>query len=146
MPESIGQGQRQRRWWSRWLGTYERLAGVHDARALALLKRCLSRVQLQQFEHQGAFDVIGGDTGRRYRVLDGRIMNVQLFDRGGWRTCFCFEPQGRLPIGDVLLAQKFALELFETEALNTANRSSPHRTFWMHSRPGPHNNTVGGRD
>jgi hypothetical protein len=114
---------------------------VYDARALALLKANLSPEQLQQFEHEGAFDVVGGDTGSRYRILEGRIMNVQRFDRGGWQTCFCFEPQGRLPIGDVLLAQKLALELFETEALNTANKSSPHRTFWMHSRSGPRNDT-----
>jgi hypothetical protein len=31
-------------------------------------------------------------------------------------------PQGRLVAGDVMLAQKVALELFENEALRIANR------------------------
>jgi hypothetical protein len=35
----------------------------------------------------------------------------------------CFEPQGQLPVGDVMLAQKIALELFESKALRVANAS-----------------------
>jgi hypothetical protein len=35
----------------------------------------------------------------------------------------CFEPQGALPVGDVMLAQKVALELFEWETLAVANKS-----------------------
>jgi hypothetical protein len=32
-------------------------------------------------------------------------------------------PEGHLAIGDVMLAQKIALELFESEALMVANRT-----------------------
>ena len=50
-------------------------------------------------------------------------MNVQLLDRHGtWLTCLCFTPGAYLPVGDVMLAQKIALELFEDEALRVANR------------------------
>jgi hypothetical protein len=35
---------------------------------------------------------------------------------------WCFEPQGGLAPGDVLLAQKIALETMEREALAVANR------------------------
>jgi hypothetical protein len=35
----------------------------------------------------------------------------------------CFAPQGCLPVGDIMLAQKIALELFEADAIKTANVS-----------------------
>jgi hypothetical protein len=41
----------------------------------------------------------------------------------------CFEPQGQLPVGDVMLAQKVALELFESKALRVANASAAQRTL-----------------
>jgi hypothetical protein len=118
-----------RPWWSRWLGSYDRFTGGHEARALKLLKAHLSAEQLKQLEREAAFDVIGGDTGQRYRITQGRIMNVQLLDEyGSWRTCLCFEPRGHLPIGDVMLAQKFALELFEAAALTAANKTSAYHS------------------
>jgi hypothetical protein len=33
----------------------------------------------------------------------------------------CFVPGDLLPVGDIMLAQKLALELFEIEALKVAN-------------------------
>lgn len=130
--ESISESQPQRPWWSRWFGSYELFTGGHETRALKLLKAHLSGEQLKQFEREAAFDVIGGDTGRRYRITQGRVMNVQLLDRYGlWRTCLCFEPRGRLPIGDVLLAQKFALELFEMDALDAANKTTAYEATWL---------------
>jgi hypothetical protein len=67
--------------------------------------------------------VIGGRTGRRYRIRYGRQMNIDQIDRNGGRICgWCFVPQGRLVAGDVMLAQKIALELFEPEALKVARR------------------------
>ena len=127
--------QPQRSWWSRWFGAYELFTGGHEVRALNLLKLHLSDEQLKQFEREAAFDVIGGDTGQRYRITQGRVMNVQLLDRYGlWRTCLCFEPRGRLPIGDVLLAQKFALELFEVDALDAANKTTAYQATWMRNR------------
>jgi len=38
----------------------------------------------------------------------------------------CFMPEGDLVVGDMMLAQKLALELFESEALKVANEMPPH--------------------
>jgi hypothetical protein len=49
---------------------------------------------------------------------------------------WCFGPQGNLAVGDVMLAQKIALETMEVEALARANRN---RTFGAApSRGTPH--------
>jgi hypothetical protein len=49
-------------------------------------------------------------------------MNIDEIDHTGEviRT-LCFYPRGRLSAGDVMLAQKVALELFEQEALAIAH-------------------------
>ena len=98
--------------------------GAHE-RAIQLLKQNLSPDQLKQFERSGHFEVIGGDTARRYRIRRGHQMNVELLDKNGRRfCCLCFRPEGTLATADVMLAQKIALELFEVEALKIANRVS----------------------
>jgi len=61
------------------------------------------------------FEVIGSDTGKRYRIRHGRMMNVDKLDSVGNRVCeWCFLPEGKLAAGDVMLAQKIALETFES--------------------------------
>jgi hypothetical protein len=96
--------------------------GAHE-RAIQLLKQNLSPVQLEQYKRSGHFDVIGGDTGRRYRIRRGHQMNVELLDRNGRRVCcLCFMPESTLAAGDIMLAQKIALELFEAEAFKVANK------------------------
>jgi hypothetical protein len=91
---------------------------------MRLLVSNLSPVQRQQLARHNYFDVIGGDTGTRYRIRDGRTLNIaQLNESGGCVRLLCFEPEGTLPVGDVMLAQKIALELFEVEALSMANAS-----------------------
>lgn len=53
-------------------------------------------------------------------------MNVEELDKNGRRVCLlCFVPGGRLVVGDVMLAQKLALELFELQALTVANKIPP---------------------
>jgi hypothetical protein len=97
--------------------------GAHE-RAIQLLKQNLSPVQLEQYKRSGHFDVIGGDTGRRYRIRRGHQMNVELLDKNGRRVCcLCFRPEGTLAAADIMLAQKIALELFEVEALKIANNA-----------------------
>ena len=96
--------------------------GAHE-RAIQLLKQNLSPDQLKQFERSGHFEVIGGQTARRYRIRRGHQMNVELLDKNGRRfCCLCFMPEGALATADVMLAQKIALELFEVEALKVANK------------------------
>jgi hypothetical protein len=51
------------------------------------------------------------------------MMNVDELDSVGKRVCeWCFLPEGQLAAGDVMLAQKIALETFESQALAVANR------------------------
>jgi len=92
-----------------------------------LLKNNLTPEQAHQLHRTCAFDVIGGATGRRYRIRHGFIFNVDLLNEQGRRVVsFCFRPHGDLPLGDVMLAQKNALELFELEALKIANCLRPY--------------------
>lgn len=94
-----------------------------EERGIRLLMENLSPAQLEQYRQHQWFDVVGGKTGRRYRIRYGRSMNIDQLDRKGRRVCgWCFFPEGRLVPGDVMLAQKLALELFESEALEVANR------------------------
>jgi hypothetical protein len=93
-----------------------------DARALTLLRSWLTPEQHRQFAARGEFDVIGSDTGTRYRITYRSMLNVHQLDGAG-RTVkqWCFAPEGGLATGDVLLAQKIALETMEREALALAN-------------------------
>jgi hypothetical protein len=95
-----------------------------EQKALALLQLWLSPEQAEQYCSYKHFDVIGCDTGKRYRIRYGRMMNVDELDSVGNRVCeWCFLPEGGLAAGDVMLAQKIALETFEGQALDVANRS-----------------------
>ena len=92
-------------------------------RGLQLLIENLSASQRDQYENHGYFDVIGRQTGKRYRIWHGSQTNVELLDsKGRCLYRLCFMPRGRLADGDVMLAQKMALELFEHEALKVANK------------------------
>jgi hypothetical protein len=94
-----------------------------EARAIELFTRCLSPAQREQYESCGYFDVVGSQSGQRYRIRYGRQFNVEQLDHcGRRRQLLCFMPKDRLPVGDIMLAQKIALELFETEAIRVANK------------------------
>jgi hypothetical protein len=94
-----------------------------EARSLQLLVNNLSPQQRRQFENYRCFDVIGCKTGERYRIRLGRQMNVEPVSRAGrFGHQLCFAPMGGLPVGDVMLAQKIALELFEPDVLRVANK------------------------
>jgi hypothetical protein len=95
-----------------------------EGRAIRLLKENLSATQLEQYEPHRHFDVIGGHSGKRYRIRPSTSMNIDEYDADGRLvTSWCFVPEGPLGTGDVMLAQKFALELFETDALSIAGRA-----------------------
>jgi hypothetical protein len=96
------------------------------ARSLRLLEENLSPNQLELFSKRRFFHVVGGTTGNLYRICYGTAMNVSQIDKTGFVIRrLCFYPQHALPEGDVLLAQKFALELFELDALTVANKLYP---------------------
>jgi hypothetical protein len=93
-----------------------------DARALALLRSWLTPEQDEQWSARGNFDVVGCDTGRRYRITYRAMMNVHQLDEDGRSVAqWCFAPAGDLAAGDIMLAQKIALETMEQEALALAN-------------------------
>ena len=95
-----------------------------EARALTLLKEWLSPKQRACYERFRCFDVVGSDTGTRYRIHHGTQTNIEELSHTGQRVCkWCFVPSGNLVAGDVMLAQKIALETNERGALSVAHRS-----------------------
>jgi hypothetical protein len=95
-----------------------------EKRARELLRSWLSLGQCEQYDALGFFEVVGSDTGKRYRIYRGYVFNVQELDADGEEArAWCFAPDG-VATGDVMLAQKIALETFESKALAIANRSS----------------------
>jgi hypothetical protein len=107
-------------------GLFER---EHCARGLALLKSWLSPAQLRSYEEHGYFDAIGADSGRIYRIHHGTQANVEQLDAAGRTVCaWCFGPEGYLVPGDVMLAQKIAIETDERAALEVAVK---HLTLHM---------------
>src|SRR5262249_30050076 len=100
----------------------ERRSEAH-ARGMRLLKDHLTPAPLQHYTRYGYFQGAVGAAGQRYRIRHGRSMNIDQLDKNGRRVCgWCFFPEGNLVTGDVMLAQKAALELFEAEALKIANK------------------------
>jgi hypothetical protein len=94
-----------------------------EKKARLLLTEWLSPAQRAQYESEGCFQVTGCHSGKRYRIRRDRQMNIDELDSRGARVAvWCFGPEGQLSVGDVMLAQKIALETNEQEALAIANR------------------------
>ena len=95
-----------------------------EGRGLRLLRSWLSPCQREQFDKSGDFDVVGCTSGRKYRIYYNTLPpNVYEIDDAGHRKMgLCFAPVGPLARGDVMLAQKIALETNELSALAAANR------------------------
>jgi hypothetical protein len=95
-------------------------------RSQDLLRQWLSPDQAEQYDKYQRFEVVGSDTATRYRILRGTMMNiVELAANGRVTRRWCFAPEGSLATGDVMLAQKIALETFELNALAIANHDGP---------------------
>src|ERR1700733_2876112 len=104
--------------WERYVSSYE-----PEARGLKLLREWLSPGQRAQFDAERYFDVIGCHSGKKYRIRYGSSANVdELDDAGVPRMGWFFVPNAYLVAGDVMLAQKIALETNERAALAVANR------------------------
>jgi hypothetical protein len=89
-----------------------------------LLEEWLSPEQRAQYKSSGSFEVTGSDSGTRYRIWCGRQMNIEELDSEGQPAyIWCFLPEGRLPCGDVMLAQKLALENDEQAAISVAKQA-----------------------
>lgn len=103
-----------------------RAENTREVRGLRLLREWLSPIERAQLDAFGYFEVTGSDTGRRYRIHKGSTANVYELDGVGCpKMGWCFMPSGNLVAGDVMLAQKIALETSENSALAVANRLLP---------------------
>jgi hypothetical protein len=54
-----------------------------EQKGITLLQLWLSPDQAEQYSSYGHFEVIGSDTGKRYRIRHARMMNVDELDRVG---------------------------------------------------------------
>jgi hypothetical protein len=97
-----------------------------ELRGLKLLREWLSPAQLAQYDEHNYFEVTGCHTRKRYRINHGRGTNVYELDEAGRpRVGWCFVPSVHLVAGDVMLAQKIALETDERGSLAAANNFTP---------------------
>ena len=97
-----------------------------EARGLRLLREWLSPEQLAQYDAHRYFDVTGCQSGKRYRIRHGTATNIFELDQDGRpKVGWCFVPRDMLVAGDVMLAQKIALETDERTALAVARRFAP---------------------
>ena len=87
-------------------------------KAEALIREWLSPAQLHDYGKRGQFEV-AGSAGGRYLVAPGYIRDL---DNGG-HICFVPENWTVLPVADVMLARKIALENDEVGVLKVAFRS-----------------------
>lgn len=100
----------------------------YEHRAERLLVQNLTPAQKEQYKKDKCFSVTGGETGAVYLIKHGRTMNVwRLGEKGQCVEQLCFHSVELLPTGDNMLAQKFMLEVCETEALSLALSYKPNQ-------------------
>ena len=91
-------------------------------KSIALLKEWLTPAQREQYDRHGDFVVVGGDTGRRYRISKpGAYSIAVLAGYGDVVDRICVVPEGITTDGDIMLAQKIWLEKDESATLDIAN-------------------------
>jgi hypothetical protein len=87
--------------------------GPEAGRRLGRVTGWVGALQQRRHAHR-YFEVIGCHTGKRYRICHGNGANIiELDDAALPRTGWCFVPRDPLVAGDVMLAQKIALETDE---------------------------------
>lgn len=92
------------------------------ARARKLLMQVLNAKQKQDLEKHNYFYVIGGKTGNRYRIDQGRSGNVKLLSQDDKvQQSWCAHPRIGCPDEDTMLAQKIMLEHMEGRFKDIAN-------------------------
>lgn len=89
--------------------------------ARQLLMRNLSRQQRRQYRANKRFDVIGGTTGRRYRIREGHVGNIDVYEGERIIHRLCCHIPTDCPTEDIMLAQALHLAANEDEFVRTAN-------------------------
>lgn len=87
-------------------------------RAKSLLLATMTPEQRASYERHGHFDVC--IDGKTYRIKQGSHGNVSLVDERGPIERYCVQPSG-VPVEDMMLAQKLALECAPAEFFRKAN-------------------------
>jgi len=106
-----------------------------EGRSLRLLRQWLSPAQRARLAESGYFEVVGCDTGTQYRIYPGAMSNVcEIDEKGRPRYGLCFGTVGELPIGDVMLAQKIALESCESSAFSGGQQIKPNGFMFREGR------------
>jgi hypothetical protein len=112
--------------WARAFRDWYRRPSTSEVRGRKLLREWLSPEQLAQYDAYNYFEVTGCHSGKRYRIRHGMGTNIyELDDAGLPKVGWCFVPEDRLVAGDVMLAQKIALETDERGALAVARNFTP---------------------
>ena len=112
--------------WARAFHEWYMHPSISEVRGRELLTTWLPPEQMEQYDSHNYFEVTGCHTGNRYRIRHGIAANVyELDDVGRPRAGWCFVPNGHLVAGDVMLAQKIALETDERSALTVAKNFTP---------------------
>lgn len=94
-------------------------------RSLDLMRDWLTPQQRDEYDAHGCFHVSGCHTGKTYRIHAATVSNVHELAEGKPVFSLCFQPDSNASFfaGDVMLAQKLALETNERAALRIANRT-----------------------
>lgn len=90
-------------------------------RARELLLGCLTAEQRESFERAHSFLVVS-NKGNVFRVRQGRVHNIHRLNAAGEPVEeWCVTPFGEIPVYDVMLMQKLALETDEDGLARRAN-------------------------
>jgi hypothetical protein len=92
-----------------------------ETRAEALLRENLSPQQLEQFNRNRKFQVVGSSSGATYELNFVRSMGIYKIENGKRVEQLCFYPRDAGTLGDTVLAQKIMLETDEPAARKIAN-------------------------
>jgi hypothetical protein len=93
-----------------------------EERAMGLLKSWLTDGEWESLESCGYFEVVGS-AGGRFRLYAKDCFGVRKLRPGKLLDdAYCVVPDGAPALGDILLAQKIALETDEERTLQIANR------------------------
>jgi hypothetical protein len=76
---------------------YKTAEGLREARGTKLLREWLSPDQRVQFDASKTFEVVGANSGKRYRISYGTGNNLHELDEAGRCVMgWCFVPSGYL--------------------------------------------------
>lgn len=97
-------------------------------KSIKLFLSNLSDKQRNEYDKYRAITAVGNDTGTKYTIncASVAVMYNISYNQEFNRHRICFRPKDDLPLYDIFLAQKIALECFENETLKVANKGTTY--------------------